>query len=259
MQSRAARPPLRPRFDRGPAGRGLRAAGAAWRWGSSLAARSAVTAPQARPQGSRRAAFYGRCQAGSTRQTVLSARGGTVRRAPGRISGGWMLSTRISTRRDENGRAARAASMVWCCLGQHFAPPQLSCESPCAAPASALRVPVPLPSVLPSPAGQDRRSWARPAASGSPVCPSPGFWASSQVCCPFSRPCAASRTRPAAAPARLHAGPCRSQHHHPSPGHPPTSISTLLTRASAVRASFLPFPCALSSGLVRRFQRPLRL
>ena len=182
-----------------------------------------------------------------------------MRRAPGRISGGCMLSTRISTRRDENGRAARAASMVWCCLGQHFAPPQLSCESPCAAPASALRVPVPLPSVLPSPAGQDHRSWARPAASGSPVCPSPGFWASSQVCCPFSRPCAASRTRPAAAPARLHAGPCRSQHHHPSPGHPPTSISTLLTRPSAVRASFLPCPCALSAGLVRRFQRPLRL
>ena len=100
---------------------------------------------------------------------------------------------------------------------------------------------------------------ARPAASGSPVCPSPGFWASSQVCCPFSRPCAASRTRPAAAPARLHAGPCRSQHHHPSPGHPPTSISTLLTRASAVRASFLPFPCTLCAGLVRRLQRPLRL
>ena len=165
----------------------------------------------------------------------------------------------ITTRCGSKVRIARATSMVWWSCGQQFAPAQLGCESPCAAPASALRVPVPLPSVLPSPAGQDHRSWARPAASGSPVCPSPGFWASSQVCCPFSRPCAASRTRPAAAPARLHAGPCRSQHHHPSPGHPPTSISTLLTRASAVRASFLPFPCALSSGLVRRFQRPLRL
>ena len=53
------------------------------------------------------------------------------------------------------------------------------------------------------------------------------------------------------APARRLPWPCRSHHHHPSPGRPPASISTLLTRPSAVRASFLPFcvPCVqLSCG-----------
>jgi hypothetical protein len=58
-------------------------------------------------------------------------------------------------------------------------------------------------------------------------------------------------------PPRGHPGPCRSHHHHPSPGHPPASISTVLTRPSAVRASFLPFPCALCAALVRRIERPI--
>jgi hypothetical protein len=61
------------------------------------------------------------------------------------------------------------------------------------------------------------------------------------------------------APPRRLPGPCRSHHRHPSPGHPPASISTVLTRTSAVGASFLPFPCALCAGLVRRLQRPMRL
>ena len=61
------------------------------------------------------------------------------------------------------------------------------------------------------------------------------------------------------APPRRLPGPCRSHHHHPSPGRPPASISTVLTRPSAVRASFLPFPCTLCAGLVRRLQRPRRL
>ena len=68
------------------------------------------------------------------------------------------------------------------------------------------------------------------------------------------------RKRPASAPARLHAtfpGPCRSYHRHPSPGHPLASISTVLTRPSAVRASCLPFPCALCAALVRRIERPI--
>ena len=61
------------------------------------------------------------------------------------------------------------------------------------------------------------------------------------------------------APPRRLPGPCRSHHRHPSPGHPPAFISTVLTRPSAVRASFLPFPCALCAGIVRRLQRPMRL
>ena len=71
---------------------------------------------------------------------------------------------------------------------------------------------------------------ARPAASGSPVCPSPGFWASSQVCCPFSRPCAASRTRPAAAPARLHAATSG-----------PAAASTTTPALATLRRPFSPF------------------
>ena len=52
-------------------------------------------------------------------------------------------------------------------------------------------------------------------------------------------------------------GPAAATHRHPSPGHPPASISTVLTRPSAVRASFLPFPCALCAALVRRIERPI--
>jgi hypothetical protein len=74
------------------------------------------------------------------------------------------------------------------------------------------------------------------------------------VCPPSNAACCWS-----CAPARRHPGPCGCHDHHPSPGRPPASISTLLTRPSAVRASFLPFPCAPCAGLLRRFQRPLRL
>ena len=116
---------------------------------------------------------------------------------------------------------------------------------------SGLRLPVPLRSVLSSPAGQDHRSWVRPVASGPPVCPSSDFWASSQVCAPLNpafRPSNAACCSSCATP-RCHPGPCRSHHHLPSPGRPPASISTLLTRPSAARASFLPPPCALCAGL----------
>ena len=44
-------------------------------------------------------------------------------------------------------------------------------------------------------------------------------------------------------------GISRTHHHHPSPGHSQTSISTLLTCPSATRASFPPSPCALCAGL----------
>jgi len=60
------------------------------------------------------------------------------------------------------------------------------------------------------------------------------------------------------APPRRDPGTCRTHHHHPSPGHSQTSISTLLTRPLAVCASFVPSPCALCAGLVRRLERPLR-
>ena len=57
----------------------------------------------------------------------------------------------------------------------------------------ALRVLLLVPRRLHSPAGWDRRSRARSAASGPPVCPSSDFWASIrhhrlQVCCPRTRP-----------------------------------------------------------------------
>ena len=54
------------------------------------------------------------------------------------------------------------------------------------------------------------------------------------------------------APPRRYPGTCRTHHHHPSPGHSLTSISSLLTRP-------LPSLCALSAGLVRRLERPLCL
>ena len=52
------------------------------------------------------------------------------------------------------------------------------------------------------------------------------------------------------APPRRYPGTCHTHHHHPSPGHSLTSISSLLTRPS-------PSLCALSAGLVRRLERPL--
>ena len=44
------------------------------------------------------------------------------------------------------------------------------------------------------------------------------------------------------APPRRYPGTCRTHHHHPSPGHSQTSISSLLTRPLAVCASFVPSP-----------------
>ena len=101
------------------------------------------------------------------------------------------------------------------------------------------------------PRGSGDRSRAPPAAFEPPVCPSSDFWASSQVCAPSNpafRPSNAACCSSCATP-RCHPGPCRSHHHLPSPGRPPASISTLLTRPSAARASFLPPPCALCAGL----------
>ena len=77
-------------------------------------------------------------------EKLLAAHGGTVPRAPGRISGGRVISTRMPTRRDADGRAARAASMVWCRLGRHFAPVRQGVNHPVCADMSGLRGPVPL-------------------------------------------------------------------------------------------------------------------
>ena len=85
-------------------------------------------------------------------------------------TGGVVASTRIPTRLDANGRAARAASMVWHTSGRHFAPVRQGVNHPVCADMSGLRGPVPLRCVLPSLAGQDHRSWVRPVASGPPVC-----------------------------------------------------------------------------------------
>ena len=95
-----------------------------------------------------------------------------------------------------------------------------------------------------SPAGQGHRSWALPAASGSSVCPSPDFWASSQVRRPFEPCCPPARTRPAAAPARFRAA---------FPG-PPAAITTTSALA-ALRRPFPPFSPALRP-LVHRFSAP---
>ena len=84
-------------------------------------------------------------------------------------------------------------------------------------------------------------SWARPAASGSSVCPSPDFWASSQVRRPFEPCFPPPRTRPAAAPARLRAA---------LPG-PPAAITTTPALA-ALRRPFSPFSPA-HRPLVHRF------
>ena len=167
-------------FDRGPSGRGLRVAGAAWRWGSSRPRALRSQRPRRACSGRVEHHSMGGARRARRGEKLLAARGGTVPRAPGRISGGWTLSTRMPTRRDADGRAARAASMVWCRLGRHFAPVRQGVNHPVCADMSGLRGPVPLRCVLPSSAGQDHRSWVRPVASGPPVCPSSDFRASSQ-------------------------------------------------------------------------------
>ena len=163
-------------------------------------------------------------------EKLLAVRGGTVPRAPGRILGGRALSTRMPTRRGAYARAARAASMVWCRLGRHFAPVRQGVNHPVCADMSGLRGPVPLRCVLPSLAGQDHRSWVRPAGglrvAGS-VCPSSDFLGLFSGVLPA--PCGLSNSacRYSCAPPPRHPGPWRSHHHHPSPGRPPASISTL--------------------------------
>ena len=167
-------PPPRPRFRPRPLRARLRVAGAAWRWRSSTATPTAVAAPQAQLLRSRRASFQWAAPGGPdgarSCSQLAEAHRGTVPRAPGRIWLGRVISTRMPTRRDADGRAARAASMVWCRLGRHFAPVRQGVNHPVCADMSGLRGPVPLRSVLPSPAGQDHRSWVRPVASGPPVC-----------------------------------------------------------------------------------------
>ena len=80
------------------------------------------------------------------------------------------------------------------------------------------------------PEGKGHRSRAPPAASGPSVCPSSDFRASNQVCCPRTRPSATSRTRSAAAAARLHAD-------IPAPAAPTTITQALAT----LRPPFLLF------------------
>ena len=94
---------------------------------------------------------------------------------------------------------------------------------------SALRVLAIVPTRFYSPVGQGHRSWALPAASGSSVCPSPDFWASSPVRRPFEACFPPPRTRPAAAPARLHAA---------FPG--PAAATTLTPALAAQRRPFRP-------------------
>ena len=76
--------------------------------------------------------------------------------------------------------------------------------------------------LLSQPEGSGHRSRTPPAASGPSVCPSSDFRASSQVCCPLTRPSATSRTRSAAAAARLHAA-------IPEPAAPTTITQALAT------------------------------
>ena len=79
-------PSLCPLHDCARAGRGLSVARTAWRWGSSTATPTAVTAPWARPPRSRRASFHGRRQVGPTGQNaVLGVRRHLSTRA------GWIL------------------------------------------------------------------------------------------------------------------------------------------------------------------------
>ena len=100
---------------------------------------------------------------------------------------------------------------------------------PARAHVSALRVLAIVPTRVHSPVGQGHRSWALPAASGSSVCPSPDFWASSPVRRPFEPCFPPPRTRPAAAPARLHAA---------FPG--PAPATTLTPALAAQRRPFRP-------------------
>ena len=186
-------------------GRGLRAAGAAWRWGSSPAARSAVTTPQARPSRSRRASFHGRRQVGRRGKTLFLECEGTFRRAHGGFSGGCTLTTSITTRKGTNPGLVRAGSMVSQVRGQRFAPAQWPVNHHVSAHISALRALLIIPRPQHQPGGSGHRSRAPPAASGPPVCPSSDFRASTSGMPPYSLPSEASRTRSAAAPARLYA------------------------------------------------------
>ena len=81
-----------------------------------------------------------------------------------------------------------------------------------------------------SPAGRDHRFRARPATSGPPVCPSSDFRASTSGMPAYSLPSEASRTRPAAAPAHLHAA---------TPGPAAATITT--PALATLRRPFPPF------------------
>ena len=94
------------------------------------------------------------------------------------------------------------------------------------------------------PRGSGDRSRAPPSAFEPPVCPSSDFWASSQVCAPLNpafRPSNAACCSSCATP-RCHPGPCRSHHHHPSPGRPPASISFHPSDPPFGRSCIVPAP-----------------
>ena len=118
-------------FDRCPSGRGLRVAGAAWRWGRSPAARSTGHSAQARLLRSRRASFHGRRQAGRRGEKPLAVRGGTVPRAlvtPFRWIGSFHAHSNQARRKwqgcacGKHGLAYQRSAFRTCAAG---------CESPC--------------------------------------------------------------------------------------------------------------------------------
>ena len=176
--------------------------GAAWRCGSLPAACSRVTAPQARPPRSRRASFCGRRQVGPTgREAACSARRHSAkRRCPtfGRIR-------KLHAHADQARRRWQG-----CAPGKHglagarwaFRTCAAGCESPClrryVGPARACAPPMRTPqpggpgSSILGPAGR----WPPGCRFGLSFIGLPGLF-SRQVCCPFSRPRAASRTLPA--------------------------------------------------------------
>ena len=114
--------------------------------------------------------------------------------------------------------------------GQRFPPPRWAVNRTVSAHMSALRVLALVPARLYSSVGQGHRSWARPAASGPPACPSSDFRATTSGMPPYSLPSEASRTRPAAAPARLHAA---------IPG--PAAATTATLALGTLRCPFPPF------------------
>ena len=239
---------MRPLHNCAPPVRGLRAAGAAWRWGSSPAARSAVTAPQACPPRSRRASFHGRRQVGPTGQNaVLGVRRHLSTRARwdlGRTRTFHVGSDQASHKSRDGARGKHALA----CARSAFRTCAVGCESPCiGACVGPARAPAHAKAAasargvgtsIPSPAGGLR-------AAGLSFIGLPGLDLRYAALFSALRGLSNAACCCSCAPPRCHPGPCRSHHHLPSPGRPPASISTLLTRPSAARARFCPLlvPC----------------